>query len=320
MRFRITHSNHKGILLINLHDDELSATVSIAPEQGALLHAFTVLSENGPVNIINNYSNKAELDQELAISYKSSKLSPFPCRIENGSWKWEGHRYTFANRFQDGSAIHGLLYNKAFNLTQQTTNDFFASARFEYVYRAEDPGYPFEYRCEIIFTLLHGNTLQLQTVVHNLSDCTIPIADGWHPYFQLSETVNECWLRFPARGMLEFNDALIPTGKILPYQTFNASKPFGNTVLDNCFLLDTAAGQPVCEWTHPSSGLSVRFITDGNYPYLQLYTPPDRKSMAIENLSAAPNCFNNGMGLQTLGPGESKTLTLHYEVDTKETN
>lgn len=316
MRFRITHSNYKGIRLINLHDDEESVTVSVAPEQGVMLHAFIVQAASGPVNIINNYSNKAELDQDLSLSYKSSKLSPFPCRIENGSYEWEGKLYTFANRFPDGSAIHGLLFNKEFSITEQKTTDFFATVSFEYTYKGEDPGYPFDYRCEVKYTLLHGNTLQIQTVLHNLDEQTIPIADGWHPYFQLGDSVNECRLRFPAKGMLEFSDALIPTGKILPYQTFNASKPFGTTQLDNCFILDASAGQPVCEWSNPVTGISIRFITDSQYPYLQLYTPPDRKSIAIENLSSAPNCFNNGIGLLKLAPGETKTLTIHYEVET----
>ena len=76
----------------------------------------------------------------------------------------------------------------------------------------------------------------------------------------------------------------------------------------------------LCEISDPESGISIRFITDEAYPYLQLYTPPDRKSIAIENLSSAPNCFNNGIGLLKLAPGESKTMTVHYSVQTKETN
>lgn len=316
MRFRITHSNQKGISLINLHDDETGSTVSIAPEQGAMLHAFTVSTDNGPVNVINNYHNKAEIDQNLARSYKSSKLSPFPCRIANGSYEWEGKQYQFANRFPDGSAIHGLLFNKSFTVKEQETTDFFSAVLFEYGYRSDDPGYPFDYTCQIRYSLLHGNTLQIQTILQNQSQQTIPIADGWHPYFQLGESVDECWLRFPSKGMLEFNDQLIPTGQIIPYQTFNASKPFGATELDNCFLLDLSAGQPVCELTHPASGVSIRFITDETYPYLQLYTPPDRKSIAIENLSSAPNCFNNGIGLLHLEPGQSTSLTVHYAIQT----
>lgn len=316
MRFRITQSAENGINLINLHDQQENVTVSIVPDHGAMLHAFVVSASSGPVNIISNYPNKAELDQQLAMSYKSSKLSPFPCRIEHGTYTWRNQEYQFANRFPDGSAIHGLLFNKAFEIVQETTNEFYASVLLQYAFQAEDPGYPFKYTCQIRYTLLHQNTLQVQTILTNTDTQTIPIADGWHPYFQLGDSINDCELQFTSSDMLEFNDALIPTGKRIPFQTFNTLQPFDDTVLDNCFVLDKAAGEPVCELRNTQVGLSIRFTTDGEYPFLQLYTPPDRKSLAIENLTSAPNCFNNKIGLLELEPGDTKTLTLHYTVQT----
>jgi Galactose mutarotase and related enzymes len=50
-----------------------------------------------------------------------------------------------------------------------------------------------------------------------------------------------------------------------------------------------------------------------NYPYLQVYTPPHRQSIAIENLSAAPDVFNNRMGLIELEPGERIGFSCSYE-------
>ena len=53
---------------------------------------------------------------------------------------------------------------------------------------------------------------------------------------------------------------------------------------------------------------------DKNYPILQIYIPPHRTSIAIENLSGAPDNFNNGMGLLLLQPGEEKTFSTCYSV------
>lgn len=53
---------------------------------------------------------------------------------------------------------------------------------------------------------------------------------------------------------------------------------------------------------------------DKQYPYLQIYTPPHRNSIAIENLSAAPDAFNNKMGLITLQPGENIIFTTTYKI------
>ena len=55
MSFRISKAVTNGITLVHLHDDQQSVTVSIAPDFGAMLHAFEVPLENGPYNIINNY-------------------------------------------------------------------------------------------------------------------------------------------------------------------------------------------------------------------------------------------------------------------------
>ena len=53
------------------------------------------------------------------------------------------------------------------------------------------------------------------------------------------------------------------------------------------------------------------------YPYLQLYTPDHRGSIAIENLSGAPNCFNNKMGLHILQPQEVWKLETSYQLTSK---
>jgi len=41
------------------------------------------------------------------------------------------------------------------------------------------------------------------------------------------------------------------------------------------------------------------------YNFLQVYTPPHRKSIAIEPMTCAPNAFNNEQGLIILAPFES---------------
>lgn len=317
MRFRISHSVTNGISLVHLHDEELSVIASIAPDHGAMLHAFIVNTTEGPCNVISNYQSEEEITQLLNRSYKSSKLSPFPCRINQAKYSWEGHNYEFSEKFPDGTAIHGLLYNKPFSISAQTVTDFMASVAFEFHYKAEDPGFPFYYKCTIRYTLLPGQVLQLQTTITNLHQQTIPMADGWHPYFSFGKPIDECYLQFPSAGMVEFNQQLIPTGNFLPFSEFNEGKAIGQLELDNCFLVDPEAGQPVCVFSDPAQKIAIRFITDEQYPYLQIYTPPDRRSIAIENLSAAPDCFNNKIGLLLMEPGTEKTFTLHYEIITE---
>ena len=45
--------------------------------------------------------NLDELNEKLPASYKSAKLSPFPCRIQNGRYTLNGRDYEFANKFTE---------------------------------------------------------------------------------------------------------------------------------------------------------------------------------------------------------------------------
>jgi aldose 1-epimerase len=314
MGFQIEYVQQNGIDLIVLKDNLSGCYASVAPKHGALLHEYAITTGEGVFNVIDNYSNNKDLEANIATSYKSSKLSPFPCRINNARYLYEGQEFEFSNKFADGSAIHGLLFNKAFAVADEFADDNQASIMLKYNYKEEDDGYPFHYRCEIRYTLLPENILQLQTTIINLDDLVIPIADGWHPYFCLGDKIDNYTFCFNAKGMLEFSSQLLPTGQILPYDVFNEEKLIGQAVLDNCFLLNDSENYAVCTLRNPSNGLAINFFIDASYPYLQVYTPPHRNSIAIENLSGAPDCFNNKMGLIMLPPRHSQTFTVFYKL------
>jgi aldose 1-epimerase len=314
MSFKTFISERNGIRLINLTDENSNILVSVIPGYGAMLDAFTIKTKNGPFNVIDNYSNIEDLEKNLAMSFKSSKLSPFVCRIQDGKYLYEGEEFEFPGKFIDGSAIHGLLYNKAFAIVDQFADEQQANVSLKYNYKEEDDGYPFSYRCEVRYTLLPQNVLQIQTTIINLDDLPIPLADGWHPYFKLGGKINDWLLYFNAKAMLEFDEKLIPNGHLLPYNEFMEEKPIGSLQLDNCFLLNIDESYAACTLRTASGGLQVSFFPDATYPYLQIYTPPHRESIAIENLSAAPDAFNNGMGLLMLPARHTHTFTVHYQL------
>jgi aldose 1-epimerase len=317
MPFKIFASIENGIGLVNLKDEKTNTLVSVAPQYGAMLHAFSVNTTNGFHNIIDNYLNLEDIQKNLGTSFKSSKLSPFVCRIPQGKYLYDNVEFEFADKFTDGTAIHGLLYNKIFLLSDEFTDEQQASAVFKYNYKEDNEGYPFSYRCEIRYTLLPQNLLQIQTTIINLDDLPIPIADGWHPYFKLGGKINDWLLYFNASAMVEFDKKLVPTGRLLEYKDFNEETAIAGTQLDNCFLLNIDEGCAACTLRNVSNGLQVNFFPNATYPYLQIYTPPHRNSIAIENLSAAPDAFNNKMGLLMLAPRHTHTFTVHYQLTCK---
>jgi aldose 1-epimerase len=321
MSFTIRHFEEKALALIGLTDEKSGTEVSLLPAYGATLHAFRVHVPGGgePFNVIDGYADLDEVKKEMGISFKGPKLSPFPCRIAGAAYHIADRQFVFSRAFPDGTAIHGLLFDKAFEITQEEEGPAAAALTLQYRYRKEDGGYPFDYDCQVKYLLRPGNLLEVQTTVTNLDETTIPIADGWHPYFRLGGKIDDWVLRFDAEAIVEFNEQLIPSGRLLKYDTFNTNHLIGTTQLDNCFVLgpvtgDAGAARPVCEILNPANGLRIAFFPDAGYPYLQLYTPPGRQSIAVENLSAAPDCFNNKMGLILLPPGHSQTFTVNYKV------
>ncbi len=314
MRFSISHASENNLNIIVLKDEQTGSGTAILPQYGAMLHAFRLLLGGKPVNVIDNYNSAEHLEKELSASFKSSRLSPFVCRIPQGKYVFDGKEYEFQHKFIDGSAIHGLLYDKPFTVMAESADEGKASVTMQYNYQKEDAGYPYYYRCEVQYTLKADNLLQIQSTVSNLSDTVIPVADGWHPYFQLGGKIDDWLMNFHADAILEFDDNLIPTGRLLPYHTFNEPKHICNLELDNCFLLKKDYTGPACRLVNPANQLTLSFFPDAAYPYLQIYTPPRRNSIAIENLSAAPDSFNNKMGLLLLSAGDSRTFTVLYQL------
>jgi len=315
MQFSVRHVKEDGLDQVVLVEEATGTEVAVLPGYGATLHAFRVPGRGGAVtNVIDNYRDRDELEKYMGKSFKGPKLSPFPCRIAGGKYSFEGQEYQFSHLVEGGTAIHGLLYDKAFTIREETADDMGALVCMEYQYKKEDAGYPFDYSCMVKYSLHPGDTLEVSTTVTNFDTRTLPIADGWHPYFALGGGIDGWSLQFHASAIVDFDQRLIPTGTLTQYDAFDSPRPIGDLVLDNCWVVKPGLVGPACELFNPETGLRVSFYPDEKYPYLQVYTPPGRRSVAVENLSGAPDCYNNKMGLILLAPGHSQIFTLRYKV------
>lgn len=304
MAFSITHTEQNGFSLIGLQDST-GTRVEIISGLGASLHVFEV----GGLNVIDNYPDISAFRAEVNDTFKSVKLSPFACRINNASYSWEQKQYTIAK-----SPIHGLLYDAAFEIADESADEASASLTLVHQYKGSDPGYPFTYTCSVQYRLLPGNMLEVITTIINQDQQTIPVMDGWHPYFSTGTPVDQLELQFFSKEIVEFDEHLIPTGKLLPYTEFQQFKSMAGVVLDNSFLLDFSQPSPLCTLRDPVKGISIEFYPDKHYPVLQVYTPPHRGSIAVENLTGAPDAFNNGIGLVKLAAGQSAKFTTTIRV------
>lgn len=314
MRFQITTKQENGWHSLQMTDTTNGTTVEIIPDAGAILNAFLVKKGDRTINLVEGYQNMQDWNENKTKGFRSAKMSPYVCRVADSTYRWEGKVHHLNKFMLNGIAIHGVLYDASFQVMETLASNDHAEVELRYTYRADDPGYPFAYDCLIKYKLEAGNSLTVSTLVHNHDKISIPVSDGWHPYFTFGGKVNDLTLKVATDAVLEYDDAVIPTGNTLPITGFREGFPIGDQFFDNGYVLDTNATQPKAVLADPTQGISLEFHPDAHYPYLQVYTPPHRNSIAIENLSSAPDAFNNGMGLVKLGPDESRIFTVKYKV------
>jgi aldose 1-epimerase len=274
--------------------------------KGGLLNEWIV---GNNISIINGNDFSKGWGNFEMNGFKSGKMSPFSCRLANGQYDYLGNRYTIEKFYLGAHALHGIQYDALYHIESTHITDEKAVVLFVYHYQGTDKGYPFPYTISLEWTYSTDNTLIVKTSITNQHHLPIPIMDGWHPYFSLGNKVNEYTVQFKNKGKIEYDQQLLPTGKINTDNTYDHGKMLGNTHLDDCWLIDETA--PCCTIQKENEKIIIQPLS--NYPYLQLYTPDDRMSIAIENLSAAPNCLNNKMGLHHVKPHESWELITSYQ-------
>lgn len=294
--------------------DETSGSSAEIYAFGALLNQFSAEYNGVAVNVIDGFASPADAMGNLTPFFKSAKLSPFVCRVKDARYKFGESNHQLAKYASKGHALHGLLYNVLFSIKHCSSDDTAATVQLEYIYDNEMEGFPFCYKCLVEYKLTAGNELTVSTTISNLDQKLMPAVDGWHPYFGLGDSADDYQLEFQSKEMLEFDEELIPSGKLIPYQEFGSLKELGPLSLNHCFTLNFAECQPLCVLRNSLKKIQLEIYPSSSYPYLQIFTPDHRKSIAIENLSGAPDAFNNGMGLQVLSPGGEAVFSTKFVI------
>jgi aldose 1-epimerase len=313
--FTIQTITEQGFTKCVLQDASNGTSAEIIPACGAMLHAFTVDNQGHRVNVIDGYDNADDFAQHVTDKgFKSSKLSPFACRLKNGQYHFGEQDYTIDKFYLGSHALHGLLYDAVYEVVDMQADTEAATVTLLHTYRGADSGYPFAYDCKVTYKLTANNRLTLTTAILNQSSGLLPIQDGWHPYFGFGGHINDLQLEFQSKEQVVFDAELLPTGQLERYETFGSLTALGDTQFDDCFTLNFAECQPLCVLRDAAQKMQLEIYPDRSYPYLQIYTPPHRQSIAIENLSAAPDAFNNGMGLRVLAAGETAVFETAYQI------
>ena len=162
------------------------------------------------------------------------------------------------------------------------------------------------------------NENKLQLCFKNKSTYTIPVGLGWHPYFKLSERIEDCCLQMVASEQLLVDERMLPTLERTSFEQFISLSKINDTSLDDCFALSDATQQAgILEITMQSDEKKLTYWQEtgqNKYNFVQLFTPPSRNCLAIEPMTCAPDAFNNGLGLVLLAPDEELSGAFGFSV------
>ncbi len=239
-------------------------------------------------------------------TYASSILFPFANRIKDGVYSFNGKTFQLkANQKEENNALHGLVYNKTFEVISKNTTDVSASVVLEYNETQETAGFPYTYSIQLEY-ILNQNELSLNVNIKNTDSKMFPFTLGWHPYF-ISDNLQKSALEMDSTKKLNIGDRNITTGleDTNPVGVFNIE----DKQLDNCWVLNNGN----VYFNTPKYKLLIK--ASGNNNFLQAYTPPRLNTIAIEPTTGVSNSFNNKIGLETLAPNDSHTISWKLKIN-----
>jgi aldose 1-epimerase len=210
-------------------------------------------------------------------------LAPFANRLDEPAFYANGKKYNFdmeLGNVRGAIPIHGYLSGakdwklveaKADDNAAWVTNklDFYRNPQ----YMAQ---FPFAHTLTMTYRLENG-TLEVRTRIDNLSTEPMPVAIGFHPYFQLTDSVREDWtISVGAKTQWLLADNKIPTGETQPIEKFFPDRravPLKDFDLDHVFgdLDRDAQGRATVSVKGKSQQLDV--VVDGNFKAFVLYSP-----------------------------------------------
>jgi len=296
-------TKHQNSLLDYLQVSNGEMTAKIYPKLGGSLQQLTFKG----VEIIDGiYPDETGLE-DYRNTFKSSNLFPFPNRVKDGIYTYGEHTYELViNDLHFNNSIHGLVHDQHFSFELIENDSDKIILKLTYRADGSNPGFPFAYTLDLIYTFDRSGVITLKYDVVNSGYQTFPFGIGWHPYF-MSSNLNESWIG------AKFKDHFICPERMIPEEKEEAQLKNRFIIEEKSFDDGFTLDEPTCSLETPDYKLSLQFDT-GSEPYLQIYTPEHRKSIALEPMTCITDALNNGIGLEALDPGQDYQWSIQMKV------
>jgi aldose 1-epimerase len=305
--FEIREENREGLNRLLIVNNNSREYISVIPDFGANVNEIHLKKGNRLHAVL--AGNQTRDNFNGSGIFNSAKMLPFPNRIADGHYQFNGRSYQLEKNFsQEGNAIHGLIYFQKFELIRQDVQETYAEGVLGLQCENLHPGFPFRFKVECIYRLDSSGEFTGTTKVINNGSQSFPFGEGWHPFFGFNTLVDQLSLQFNAQELILVDERLIPTGRKVRYDKFNNLRPIADTLFDSCFRLAVNGHRHTSVLYDHAEDLRVELwqeTGERGYHYLQVYIPPSRQSIALEPMTCNVNAFNNKEGLIILEPGDT---------------
>jgi len=315
------YSVHQEGDVVRLEDARRQTTVSIIPSRGNSAFDMRV---KGKKVLQFPYAN--------VEAYKAGRglsgipfLAPWANRLDEPAFYANGKKYPFnleLGNVRPGAQnhpIHGFLTTASQWEVVEAKADAAAAwitSRLDFYRQPQFMAqFPFAHSIAMTYRLMDG-TLEVLVKLLNLSAEPMPVAIGFHPYFQVNDAPRDEWtFGIAARTEWILSKELIPTGETRPIEQL-LSKPQGGTLkglaLDHVFgdLIRDAAGKATM-WVQGKAE-RIEVVFGPNYRAVVVYSPggPGRDFICFEPMTGitdAMNLAHRGLykELQSIPPGQT---------------
>jgi aldose 1-epimerase len=308
--------------MITLTGDH-GSQAQILPELGLNCFSLTLVNQLGSHEVIWAPDGFAAADLRPS-SGGIPLLFPFPGRIRKGSYQWNGRAYQLPANDRLGNAIHGFVYDRPWEVVDQTTN----SLRARFQAGKQDAAllelWPADFCIMAEFQFSAADCFEMNFEISNPGTAPLPYGFGLHPYFAIpfdQTAPAEHIVKLPVSEQWNLEN-LVPDGNrsLSPQAVaYQAGQRLADLQLDNVFTIDRSANQTgVDAGEILSESQSVRYEFSG-FDYCVAFTPPSRAAVCIEPYTSTPNFFELSeksieCGLKILEPGAVKSYQTRVRL------
>jgi aldose 1-epimerase len=310
---------------ITIQDDASGATAKILVSQGFNCFSWRPVLDDGPREMLWSEPGFEQGDKRPSGS-GIPLLFPFPGRIGNARYRFDGKDYALLPSDAFGNAIHGFVFNRPWRVVergdQRVVGEFHASVDDASILAH----WPADFRIRVSYEV-RGRELVSDIRYENTGTARLPCGFGTHAYFRLpiSEggNVAETIVTAPVSAFWNLEN-MIPTGEKQPVpadQPLAAGLRLGEHKFDTCFtgIQKDADGLVRTRLQDPASGRILTQTFDAAFTQCVIYTPPHREAICLEPYTCVPDAIRlaaegHKTGLQILEHGEIRQTTVRIEV------